>query len=251
VTGLLAEAIAAHGGAERWAQISELRWDMSAWGALFVAKRARVRLPRYEARLWTREPRAVFAPYPGPGRRGVFTLAEVRIETDAGDVVAQRSNPRAAFNARRLVWWDHLDLLHFAGYATWAYATAPFLFAQPSFATREIEPSGASGALRRRLAVTFPADLPAHSREQVFHVDDDGTLRRNDYTAEVVGRWARAAHQLDGYREFGGIRIPTRRRVRPRLPNGRAAPFPTLVALRIHDAQVVTERVGGVGGVLT
>jgi hypothetical protein len=36
---------------------------------------------------------------------------------------------------------------------------------------------------------------------------------------------------------FGGLRLPTRRRVYPAGPFTRPLPFPTLVAIDIHDAR--------------
>lgn len=50
----------------------------------------------------------------------------------------------------------------------------------------------------------------------------------------VVGGWARAAHLCDEYRDFGGFKAPTRRRVRPLLFGDRPLPGPTLVEIEIH-----------------
>jgi hypothetical protein len=83
--------------------------------------------------------------------------------------------------------------------------------------------------------VTFPDDIPTHSRRQIFYFDDQRLLRRLDYTAEVVGGWAHAAHLCREYRAFGGLKAPTRRRVLP-LPFGRTPlPGPTLVELEVHS----------------
>ena len=49
----------------------------------------------------------------------------------------------------------------------------------------------------RRLVVRFPADVPAHSREQTYYFDEHGLLRRLDY-----GR---------GIRPLGSRRPPLRR----------------------------------------
>jgi hypothetical protein len=240
VSDLLAEAIAAHGGAGRWAAVEEVVLHASAGGFMPTTKGKRRALARYEARISTLEPRTVVAPYPRPGHRGVFERDRVRIETDDGAVVAEREHPREAFRGlRRALWWDHLDFLYFAGYALWGYANAPFAFTQPGFEVEEIEAWSEAGEPRRRLAVTFPPDLPAHSREQAFHFDGEGRLRRNDYTAEVVGSWAKAAHYCDAHREFGGLLFPTRRRVYPRRPDGRPRKRPTLVRIDLSGVDVV------------
>jgi hypothetical protein len=237
---LLAGAIAAHGGAERWAAVEEIELHAGSGGFMPTTKGQRRTLADYRARISTRAPRTVVTPYPGAGRRGVFEPARVWIETDDGAVVAERENPREAFGGlRRALWWDHLDFLYFAGYALWGYGNAPFVFARPEFETREIEPWEEKGEPRRRLVVTFPADVPAHSREQIFHFDAQGRLRRNDYTAEVVGSWAKAAHYCDDHREFGGLLFPTRRRVYPRRRDGRPRRAPTLVWIDVSSVDLI------------
>jgi hypothetical protein len=239
---LLAEAIAAHGGAERWSQVEAVVLRAESGGLALASKGQRRAVRSYEARITTREPRTVFAAYPAEGRRGVFTADAVRIEADDGSVVAERRDPRRAFGGRRNLWWDRLDLLHFAGYALWTYANAPFLFAQPGFAVRELEPWDEDGETWRRLAVTFPPEIPAHSREQVFHVDARGRLRRNDYTAEVFGSWAKGAHYLYDHREFDGVLFPIRRRVHPRARSGRPRRWVTLVWIDVRDVELVSAR---------
>jgi hypothetical protein len=238
---LLDEAIAAHGGLDRWAQVDEVLIDARAGGAAPTLKFKRRAVARHEVRVSTREPRTVLSPLPGPGRRGVFTAGSVRIETDAGEVVAERRDARSRFpGGRRALWWDHLDLVYFAGYAWWGYVCAPFAFVREGFETRELEPFQERGETWRRLAVTFPPDVPAHSREQVFYFDERGRLRRNDYTAEVFGGWARGAHYAHDHREFDGIVFPTRRRVYPRTRSGRPLPRPVVVRLDLDDVQLVS-----------
>ena len=210
-----------------------------AGGFAPAVKGRRRALVDYRARLSTAEPRTVVEPYPGPGRRGVFERNEVRIESDEGQVLERRSDPRSCFHGRRLLWWDHLDFLYFAGYALWGYACAPFVFARPAYAVREIAPWDGRGERWRRLQVTFPADVPAHCREQVFYFDSAGLLRRNDYTAEVFGPWAKAAHLCEEHREYGGLVFPTRRRVYPRAPSGHPRRAPTLVRIDLRSVGVV------------
>ena len=86
-----------------------------------------------------------------------------------------------------------------------------------------------------RLGVTFPDHFPTHCRHQTFIFDDRLDLRRLDYTAEVIGSWARAAHLCGEYRDFDGLRAPTRRRVLPLLFGQQPLPGPTLVALDVHN----------------
>ena len=237
--GLLARAIEAHGGNERWEQLDQLVLDVRSGGFALLVKGRRRDVARYRAWVSTREPHAVFAPYPRPGQRGVFEPAEVRIESDDGRVLARRADPRSHFGLRRQLWWDRLDLLHFAGYAMWTYLCTPFLFAREGFEVRELGAWEEDGERWRRLAVSFPPSLPAHSSEQVFYFDEAGLLRRNDYTAEVFGSWAKAAHYCHDHRDFDGIVIPTRRRVYPRARSGRPQPGPLLVRIDVDSVDRV------------
>jgi hypothetical protein len=242
-TALLDQVVAAHGGADRFAAVREIVWHVETGGVALPSKRGGRRVPPFEARMATDRPHTVVSPFPGPGRLGVFDGAGdvVRIETDDGAVMSERAAPRAGFSRpRRAVRWDDLDVLYFAGYALWAYATAPFCFTWPGFDVSEIAPFAEGPWLRRRLAVTFGPGVPAHSAEQVFHIDDAGLIRRNDYTAEVFGGWAKAAHYVDEYRRVDGLMVAARRRVYPRRPDGRPRPFPTLVSLDVSGVRTVT-----------
>ena len=47
----------------------------------------------------------------------------------------------------------------------------------------------------------------------------------------LMGGWAHAAHFCENYRDFGGLKAPTRRRVRPILFGSSPLPGPILVAI--------------------
>jgi hypothetical protein len=99
----------------------------------------------------TAEPHAVLSPYPKPGQRGVFDRGRVRIETDGGEVLSERENPRAAIRSlRRNLWWDE------------------FMLKRPGFELEEREPWEEGRERWRWLHVVFPDDIPTHSREQDF-----------------------------------------------------------------------------------
>lgn len=241
VDGALREVIRAHGGADLWNSLDAVEAVISAHGFLFTAKR-RPALARVRMRASTREPHFTFSDYPQPGQTAeLIGTREVRIIDVGGTVIAQRHNPRAAFHGlRRQFRWDDLDFVYFAGYATWNYLATPFLFLRDGFAFRLLDPVRGDPPATTRLHVTFPDDIPAHSREQVFHFDAEHLLRRIDYTAEIVGGWARAAHFCEEYRTFDRLRVPTRRRVLPLLIGDRPLPGPTLVAIEVHELRGVT-----------
>ena len=232
---LLDEVLEAHGGLELWERTERLEADVESGGLAFASRFTGKGLRSFRVTVSTREPRSVLDPYPKPGSRGVFTPAEVRIESPEGEVLERRAEPRAAFRAlRRKLWWDDLDALYFAGYAIWNYLSAPFLFTSEGFGLRELEP--ADGL--RRLEVRFPDGVPTHSPEQLFYYDEELKLRRLDYTAEPFGSWARAAHFCLEHERFGGLLVATRRRVVPRGPGRRPLPFPTLVWIRLADVRL-------------
>ncbi|WP_059018932.1 hypothetical protein [Mycobacterium sp. M26] len=224
----------AHGGLEYWNSLSAIDIEMSAWGFLFTAKRV---APQRHARLTvdTRAPHVVLHDYPAQGRRAVLH-GGVRVEIldAAGAVVESRDNPRDAFRSGRVLRWDAIDFAYFCGYAMWNYLSLPFLLVAPGVAVDTSPEPTPAGCTRYR--VRYPPEVPTHSQVQDLHFDNSGRLLRHDYTAEVVGSWAKAAHMCRDYRQFGGLWLPTTRRVYPRGPLNRPLPLPTLVAIDIHSA---------------
>jgi hypothetical protein len=80
-----------------------------------------------------------------------------------------------------------MHLLYFCRYALWNYITAPFLFSEPSFKTRELEDHTENGETWRVLEVTFPDNIHTHNKVQKFLFDDKFMLRRLDYQPDVLG----------------------------------------------------------------
>jgi len=123
----------------------------------------------------------------------------------------------------------------------WNYMTTPYLLTRPGVEVSEGQPWRQGEQEWRRLEVIFPDGLDTHSRRQTFYFDARGVLRRHDYVAEVVGRWARAAHYCVDHAQAGGLVFPTRRWVRPIRPGNHSLPFPTLVSLELSELQVEGE----------
>jgi hypothetical protein len=239
LSGLLEETVEAHGGAERFAAARAISARIESGGFAIATKGRSRSFAAYECRVATAEPHAVLSPYPGPGRRGVFTPERVHVETEDGRVVEERLDARSRFpGGRRLLWWDPLDALYFAGYALWNYLTTPWLLFRPGIEARQIESWRRDGLELRRLAVHFPPAVPTHSRDQVFHFDERGLLRQLDYTAEPFGSWAKAAHLCEGHREADGLVFPTSRVVYPRRRDGRPRRRPELIWIEIGELAV-------------
>jgi len=227
--------VAAHGGEALWKGIETLEGEISVSGLLFKFKRRPI-LNHVRVTAYAHEPRFVFHDFPSEGLSGeLIGDQEVRIVSKDGGIVEKRNDPRAAFKGpRRMFAWDDLDFIYFGGYATWNYLVAPFFFMRDGFHFEWLEPVKASSSVWHRLKVTMPDDLPTHCRNQIFYFDEGWHLQRLDYVAEVVGAWAHAAHFCQEYRDFNGIKAPTRRRVRPILIADKPMPGPILVALDIH-----------------
>jgi hypothetical protein len=240
--GLLGEVLEAHGGLERWRAARTVQARVRSGGLLVRTRVRGNRFADYRLTVEVQEPRAVIDPFPRTGQRGVFDRGEARIEDEGGEVVASRADPRAAFfglaGLRRNLRWDALDSTYFAGYAMWNYMTTPYLLTRPGVEVSEGEPWRQGEEAWRRLEVIFPEGLDTHSRRQTFYFDARGVLRRHDYVAEVVGRWARAAHYCADHVQAGGLVFATRRWVRPIGVRNRVLPGPTLVWIEL-DALAV------------
>jgi hypothetical protein len=211
----------AHGGEERWRSVESIEVLVSVRGLLFTLKRMPT-MDHLRMTIQVRQPAVVVHGYPHAGKNTHF-LGEDRVEIrdDQGYVLDARDAPRSYFRRiRRRFYWDELDFAYFSGYAMWNYMTMPFLFQMPGVEVRRSVYPGPDGA--DGYDVRFPPGLPTHCREQTFYFDRAGHLCRHDYTAEVVGAWAKAAHCCEEYRQFSGLSLPTKRRVYPKLFGGDA-----------------------------
>ncbi len=237
---ILQASIAAHGGMKYWDTLESIEADISASGFLFTAKHCST-LNHVCMRASVKEAKFSFLDFPEPGLTAeLIGNEEVRILDRNGIVIAQREHPRAAFRGIRHIFsWDVLDFTYFGGYATWNYLTTPFLLMREGFKHDLLKSVNENGRILTRLRVTFPEYVPAHCRSQVFYFDREGLLSRIDYTAEVVGRWAHAAHLCEEYKTFGSLRAPTRRRVYPLFFGNKPFPGPLLVAIDIHNLRPI------------
>jgi hypothetical protein len=233
---LLNRAINCHGGFEQWNSIEKITIHARTGGMALPLRFKFNKLRNYEAQIYVNEPQVIITPHPVKGRKGIFLGNKVWIESDDGRVMAERDHARRAFkDFRHKIWWDNLDVMHFAGYALWNYMTSPFLLRREGFQTRELGPWEENGETWHRLKAIFPANILTHSTEQIFYFDSEGLLRRLDYTAEVFGNFARACHYCRDHKMFDGIMIPTRRQVFPRKKDGSPNRSITLVRIDIQD----------------
>jgi hypothetical protein len=236
VNDLLKLAIAVHGGLRRWEQLSRFRVAASITGAIWTLKGQAGLLDGVVLAGETRDQRLTIAPFPRAGQYATWEPYRQTIETADGVLVAERRDPAAAFaGTTRSAPWDELQAAYFAGEANWNYSVAPFLFARPDFTTEETGTWSEDGQTWRRLLVTYPDAIVAHTRQQTCYFDGDGLLRRLDYSVDILGGGP-AVHYPSRYREFDGIMVPTRRRVYVRNPDGSPVRDPVSVSIDITNA---------------
>jgi len=237
---LLNKSIEAHGGLRRWQSIKEIVVQIRCGGVALPLRFQFGTFKSYEGRISTTKPHIIFSPFAGKGKRGVFSGNTVRIESDKGQVLAERTDAKATFSDfRHKFYWDNLDALYFGGYAIWNYFSVPFVLLHEGFEIQEIDPRKENDQTWRRLKVFFPPDIPTHCREQVFYFNSEGLLMRLDYTAEVFGGWAKAAHYCRAHKNFSGLIIPTIRQVLPRKSDGAPRSFPTLVWIEVDQVIIL------------
>lgn len=235
---LIDRVVAAHGGPDAWRRVERIDLALDCGGLAFASHGQGSALRHLRASVHPHQPRVELAGYGGPGRSGLWVPDRVVIRDETGNAVADRDFPRRSFaRPSRLLRWDDLDMLYFAGYALWNYLSFPFLLAGPGVAVAEAPPLIGTGG--GRLVADFADGFPTHSRRQVFHVDAQGQLLRHDYTADVIGRLATAANACLASTPVGEFRFYTRRRVVPRFGENFLLPGPTLVWIEIDDVQVL------------
>lgn len=197
---LVDEVVRAHGGLDRWNSAAALRLRLSSGGLAFATK--------------------------GQGRALRDITATIATAGQAVRVETAEWSYRFDGETARLrgLRWSSADVAAFAASALWTYMALPFMLAH-----LDVEERG------RRLVVRFPPGLRTHSPTQVLHIDEQGLIRRHDYTALDFGRWARATQTVAGYRRFDGFTIATRRRVYPRTWPYR----PPLVWINVVSAEAV------------
>lgn len=235
---LLVSVLDAHGGLGRWRQSSSLSAHLVQGGALWGLKGKAGVLDDTTVTVDLRAERASHAPFGSPGRKSAFEPGRVALLDQGGAVLEELAAPRASFEGHALdTPWTDLQLAYFAGYAMWTYLNTPFVLAGADVEVEEIEPWTEDGETWRRLAVVFPAQVATHSARQTLYVGPDGLLRRHDYDVDITGGTP-GAHYVSGYAEVSGVMIPTRRRIYPRAPDGKALTEPLVVSIDLDDIRL-------------
>jgi hypothetical protein len=242
---ILDRTYARYGGWDRWREVRRIELSfVELAGPLLRLKGLHKTFPRPgRVAIWPHERRTVLLDYPIIGSRGVWENGRVRIAR-AGDPAEPGEPHRATFTGlakyRR---WSARDALYFFGYALWHYHALPFALA----GARIIGSRQSGGDGGATVVAEFPDGVETHSRRQTFHFDPRGLILRHDYVADIVGVWARGAHEWGDYVTVNGFPIPMRRQVWARLGATRL-PLPVLAA-KLGDPAVLRD--GDVGAQIT
>ena len=180
---LLKLAVEAHGGMQRWEQLSRFSATGSITGAIWDLKGKPGLLEDVILEGETRDQRLTITPFPRAGRYATWEPYRQTIETAEGVLVDERLDPAASFaGVTRQSPWDYFQVAYFASEANWNYFAAPFILARPDFVTEETAPWHEDGQTWRSLLVTYPDTVVAHTTQQTYYFDDAGLLRRLDYS---------------------------------------------------------------------
>lgn len=237
MNSLLSEVLDAHGGLEAWRRFKGISSTIVSGGFLWSDKGIDMDSTPRVATTNFRKQWTSISPFGAPDWRMVWSPSRVVIEKNTGEVVAERENPRDAFKGHSWATpWDPLHLAYFNGYAMWTYHAAPMVFTEPDFNVTAIGSVVEDGQTLRGLCVRFPKDVHSHSSEQSFYFNDKGLLTRHDYHVDVAGG-SGAAHLLSEYVDVEGLRMPTKRRVFKKAPDGSVLRDNVLVSVDLSNYQ--------------
>jgi hypothetical protein len=230
---LLSDAIEASGGLTRWDRLKRFTLQLSIDGALLSQAGHGGQFKNVVAEGSTRRQCVRFTGFADPGKSCSYEPERVTIEDAEGRILASRSEPRVAFNNQaKGTQWDELSVIYFCGLSIWNYLATPFLLAQPDVKVEELRPWRERDQEWRCLRAMFPPRLVTPSPEQTFYFDSTGLQRRADHQLldAMVAQYS-WAHQA-----FGGLVIPTLRRLLTLNLDGGVLIKPALLDVEIFDA---------------
>lgn len=235
-TDLLHRVLTAHGGLDRWREVSTVSARISATGSVWKLKGQGDLLADVTIEVSTTTQRVAIAPFVRDDWHGIYTPERVAIEAADGTVIAERHSPQESFAGHTVdTPWDHLHALYFGGYALWNYVNLPFLIARPGFRVQEIDGwRERHESFWRRLRVSFPPNIHTHNDIQDLYVAENGLVARHDPAALALGS-APSAQYVNSYRDVAGLQFPTTRTVLPRGEDNRPTHAPPMVSITFRE----------------
>ena len=122
---LLKTAVSAHGGLNRWNQITSITVDASIGGAFWSLKNQSDALKEIRFEVETTRQRLTMY-FIGHDKRSVFEPFRVEIQR-SGELADARDDPETSFDGHTFETpWDDLHLAYITGEALWTYLNIPF-----------------------------------------------------------------------------------------------------------------------------
>ncbi|MEZ2418347.1 hypothetical protein [Luteibacter sp. RCC_6_2] len=225
----------AHGGLDRWRRFTTVHAKLLQGGALWGLKGKAGVLDDTAVTVSTDRQWASHAPFGTRAARSDFTSQRIALLDASGTVMEAMDRPRASFEGHSLESpWNDIQLAFFAGCAMWTYLNTPFLLAWEGVHAEDGGTWEENGETWQKVNVRYPDSLEVFSKAQAIYVGPDKLVRRLDYDVEIAGNTP-GAHYVDGYIDVSGIRIPTRRRIYPRLADGTSSGEPLVVSIELSD----------------
>ncbi|GHD42399.1 hypothetical protein [Streptomyces galbus] len=241
MSDLINFVIEKHGGLKLWEEASRVSATVHVRGGFWAYKGQPDLLGVEEVTADLRRRHIEMSPF-GEGQSLSFDAEDDRVvitRTD-GSVVEELDRPRASMAGfAGDTQWTAAQTGYFISYATRMYLLEPYLFTLPGITTREVEPWSEAGETWRRLEVTFPDSfLPTHNSVQTYYFDaETGLQRRMDYSPDVNGN-PPVAHYTSEHQNFGGLIVPTRRRVLLRRDDNTAIHEAAAILLDVTDVRL-------------
>ena len=232
---LLALAIDAHGGLQRWNELTSVHGRFAIGGAIWGFKGVADVFHDVTVALDLHTERVTLNPVDGPGTHTLLADGHLELRSTDGQTLHTVDDPKAemaklAYDAP----WTALDAAYFASEAWWTYLTAPFLFTYSGFGVEEVEPFIEDGRSYRTLKVSFPDTVGSHTAVQYFHYHDDGLLFRHSYTVDILDG-ATGANYPSKYQPVDGIAVPTTRRIYGYDDQQQKIAHPVLVSIDVDE----------------
>lgn len=234
---LLDHILEAHGGIDRWRDISRFTVHFSMNGSLLGAHGRRGVLKDLLAEGLTQGPSLRLVGFPAIDRYGRYRPDAVSIEITGGISLETRLDPGGALRMATVdAPWDDLHLTYYCGAMIWNCLAAPFLLASPGTTIEELGSWCEGSETWQRLRIIHPDGSAAVSRKQISYFDVDGLQRRTDCAA-IDRDGVMIAQYSQAHQEFSGITVPTLHRGLVLQPDGVVVRKPSRLDIEIFDVQ--------------
>lgn len=236
MTNLLQQVIAAHGGSN-WGRFDSAYAEITIAGTIWDANDGVAPFADAYIEMKTAKEFVSISPKIGFAGKSLFRPNILTLETAEGGMVETQYNPRSAFiPSGEEQAWDTFQIAYICSYSVWNILTQPFLFGYSGFEAAELPSLELKGEIVRRLKVTFPPSVAAHSRQLICFVGADGLIRRQDMSFDLLGGIDVTSFPSD-YEDIQGIMVPLQRRMYKTVDIAEEMGDPVLASFQIRNLE--------------